>query len=171
MKNKKVTWIASFSILFIFLLVRNFSNKFIPTAKTCGAAISRQQLIVDTFDRGIQCLLAGYKNIYLGNLAGILYEYMPKQIDAQEIHVLVLDDGEFILYNAKAEENARLLAQQTKEKYINPYLDGKLLEYTPEDIKFFYERNKRPGYEQDKVAAEQWLKRHKNIVKSTIADK
>ena len=127
--------------------------------------MSARGLILDTFQRGIACLGSGYKHIYLDTIQSVVYEQLPDKYESGEIQVIPLPDGHFIIYTPKSARNAHLLEQQIKESNINPYLMGTLLEYNPEDIKFFYNRAKKIGtserdYESDKKAAEQWLQKH-----------
>ena len=79
----------------------NFIKKFRPSAATCGAAISRNKITIGTFSRGIECLKAGYKDVYFGNISNVLFEYIPDEYAKKEIQLIPLSEASFILYTKK----------------------------------------------------------------------
>lgn len=157
--NKKYIGIIALSTLFLaYIFHRNYA--FIPTAQDCGAAINPRGRLVDDFERGIKCMLAGHKDVYLGNIAGVIYERIPKQYESKEIQLIRLPEGGFILYTKKGERNARLLEKLDSENINirrNDFLAGYLLGYAEEDIKYFYDQNKISTFEQDKTNAMKWI--------------
>lgn len=162
MKKRYLLLAITIAIFIIFIWYKN-NYSFIPSVKTCGAAINRDEVkIEDSFERGIQCMLAGHKDVYYGNVAGIIYDRIPEQYAKREIQLITLPDGNFVLYTKKGERNAHLFAKQDQDELSrkNHYLTGHLLGYSEEDIKYFYERNKFANYEQDKNEAIKWLQKH-----------
>lgn len=140
-----------------------------PSKENCGAAVSKRGLVADTFERAIECMKAGYKDVYLGGISGVIYERIPEEYDSKKIQLIILPDGGFILYTKKGEKNAELLAKAIEEKYHNAYLRGCLLGYDEEDIKYFYERDKDQTFNEDKAAAQKWIA--KNTKKESKASK
>lgn len=159
--NKNYIWlaIAIFAISIIFIWYKkNYS--FIPSAQTCGAAVTPEGTIPRGFEEEIKCMLAGHKDVYFGNIANVIHDRIPEQYAKQEIQLIILPEGNFVLYTKKGEQNAHLFAKQDEDELLrkNHYLTGHLLGYSEEDIKYFYEKNKFQAYEQDKKAAENWIK-------------
>lgn len=157
--KKILLLLMSLFALGILVVTKRKNNSFAPSPTACGAAISRNGIIEDSFERGVQRMLAGHKDVYFGNIAGIIYDRIPEQYAKQEIQLITLPDGGFILYTKKGAHNAKLFAKQFEDESArkNHYLAGHLLGYSEEDIKYFYERNKFANYEQDKSQARIWV--------------
>ncbi|CAN5184595.1 hypothetical protein BH09DEP1_BH09DEP1_3910 [soil metagenome] len=163
--KKRYLLLAAVLTIFGFFIwyIKNYS--FIPSAKTCGAAVNPNAQLEDTFERAIECMLAGHKDVYWGNINGILQERAPQQFADREIQAIYLPFGSFILYTKKGDQTAHLLEQliQEEDKHgfafeqKNHYLFGRLLGYSEEDIKYFYERTKLASYDQDKNKAIRWI--------------
>lgn len=167
MNKKSFFWKCAISICLLAGVViaykKMYANKFIPSAAHCGAALSSRGQQDDTFERGLACMLAGHKKVYLGNVAGILYERIPEQYASKQIQAFYLADGNFILYTDDGVKEAKLLAEQINSSYQNHYLSGKLLGYSEDDISFFYNRNHIDTFEQDKKAASKWIQEHTKL--------
>ncbi len=147
-------------LLIVILFNKTTQINFIASAENCGASISARGIQVDTFLRGLACLKAGYKDVYVGNIIGVLFEYISEEYAKKEIQIILEPDGKFILYTQKGARSAQFLVKAREENINNDYLIGHLLGYKEEDIKFFYDRNQIKTFDQDKKAAIEWLKSH-----------
>lgn len=162
--NKKIyLYLALALAIVIIIIAYNRIYTFIPSAKNCGPAINLQGQGADTFERGIQCMLSGYKNVYLGDISSIIYERIPEHYASREIQLITLSNGGFILYTQKGKNNAHLLELALKGDFKNDYLMGYLLDYPEEDIRYYYDRNKITTFEQDKANSLKWVKEHTKI--------
>jgi hypothetical protein len=156
----KIVALISLIAVAIIAYKKNFYNKFVPLPENCGAAMSARGIQAGTFLNGLACLKAGYKDVYLGNIVTVLFEYIPEEYAKKEIQIIVEPDGNFILYTQKGAQNAQLLVKAREENISNDYLNGHLLGYKEEDIKFFYDRNQITTLDQDKKDATEWLEKH-----------
>lgn len=182
--------------IFIFSIIFSLSNlfctesdvPFIPTQQNCGAAITRNQpLMIDTVERAIACIQAGYKHIYWGDQEEIDQKF--PHLSNKDIKFLNVPNKQRIIYTQKGCLSAHLLADylteyfktiQRLKKFKDPtlaqkqqlehldsfngrnhYLIGQLLQYNEDDIKYFYERNKIKTFDKDKKTACQWIKQRK----------
>lgn len=123
-----------------------------PSDNQCGAAITVNIERYDNIYQALECMKAGHKHIYLGDLLSLTPD-LELQIKAMELKQIILADSDFILYTKGNERNALLLQKQQLEfrnaiknnfdpMHIinNNYLLGKLLNYDEDDIKYFYKR-------------------------------
>jgi hypothetical protein len=159
------------------------SQEFIPSKKTCGAAVTEQGTLVKDINNVIACMLKGYKSVYLGyphNIVEILPDYLP--LENLGIHIikfkafsLATQSDNFervLLYTDEGCDNALLLkkyieqrAQKDKEDWQanssisepNHYLMGHLLGYDEADISYFYEKNGFADFETDKLNAFEFI--------------
>lgn len=174
--------IIIYVLLLSFFVVRTmYDQKFIPSKETCGATISlREGAKMNDFQRGLQCMISGYKNVYFGPTEDPgKTARLPNGIKK----ILVLDGESLILYTPQGEKNAKLLEHYLNYKYKklnhfmkifkdyekpqkkyekiyskNDYLIGHLLGYSENDIEFFYTRNKQHSkYESDRKKSEKFI--------------
>lgn len=163
--EKRYLLLVIINALFLIFIWNKNKYSFIPSAQTCGAAVKREGTTPASFEQAIQCMLAGYKDVYLGNVAGFIFERIPDEYTKQEIQLITLPNGNFLLYTQKGERNARLLEKAIKEEARNSdsfdernhYQFGHLLGYREDDIQYFYEKNNLANYEQDKNDTLSWL--------------
>ena len=148
--------------------------QFKATEKTCGAAVAQegQESVIDDINSRVECMIHGFKNVYLGfsntELNELRDEYKP--LSKYSIKILTIPGG-FILYTPVGEKNARLLAKyRTKITRENHYLQGLLLGYKIPDIEYFYNRLKSQQrfLESDKEAAYKFIEEYTPQIEDEI---
>ncbi len=171
------------SAVFAYFPSNIWHKDFIPSEQCCGAARNVHDDLSgnDNVNCRIKCMIAGYKKVYWGTKKDFSYiakEFLP--IENLGIHSIEVKNGlnfnnkpeeaSLILYTSEGKEQALMLEEyehifarkyaRNPQKDLNHYLIGILLNYSNEDISYFYTVNKISGFEKDKEKAQRFLKKH-----------
>jgi len=136
--------------------------KYKPDKNKCGAAIAKNKdRLPDSFWASFICLVDGYKDVYWGEKTDLSHN-VKIILKQKNIEWLEDRDLQVILYNKNGKNNALLLQQyilSTDNMYcqFNHYLIGTLLNYSQEDIYYFYTSRNIESFDQDKEESINWI--------------